>query len=490
MTPSSSNINNNSVASRVGPAALLVKPKRPLSSYNLFYRFKREKIIELGNTSKAAITSMINAPPGLEDCYTAPPPNATSDEINTLRKHNIRKDMEHNLSPRETSTRRHRKNTSAINGGMSFLELGKLMNASWQKNCDDVAKSVFDELANIGRDVYRQKLVEYNTANNMQAEKHHARVMMKMNAASAEKNKRKRAVETVLNNKTTTKISKMMNDGGSSPTPSTASTTMTTLETIPSLPLYNNNGNVVVSPQSYSPTSFAYAAVASQQQQQQSYNNHIITTPPQSPPYPPEIKRRRFSNLNEDEMYMMASSMASQQQQHQRQHNLNQHQDDEQDYILLNSNISKLEEQLAIARMKVRVMEMESDLYRRRRSFEEQQAAVQFDMMNMLSSSSSSSDCYPPSSFGGMLSSLGSMARGPYHHHPQEQEQFRNGQTSPKTTTSVTDQGSVSPRSLSSSSLSTKFEQQQQEQEKNHHHHHHQDGLSCLATASMVLGKY
>lgn len=485
MTPSSSNINNNSVASRVGPAALLVKPKRPLSSYNLFYRFKREKIIELGNTSKAAITSMINAPPGLEDCYTAPPPNATSDEINTLRNHNIRKDMEHNLSPRETSTRRHRKNTSAINGGMSFLELGKLMNASWQ-NCDDVAKSVFDELANIGRDVYRQKLVEYNTANNMQAEKHHARVMMKMNAASAEKNKRKRAVETVLNNKTTTKISKMMNDGGSSPTPSTASTTMTTLETIPSLPLYNNNGNVVVSPQSYSPTSFAYAAVASQQQQQQWYNNHIITTPPQSPPYPPEIKRRRFSNLNEDEMYMMASSMASQQQQHQRQH-LNQHQDDEQDYILLNSNISKLEEQLAIARMKVRVMEMESDLYRRR-SFEEQQAE-QFDMMNMLSSSSSS-DCYPPSSFGGMLSSLGSMARGPYHHHPQEQEQFRNGQTSPKTTTSVTDQGSVSPRSLSSSSLSTKFEQQQQEQEKNHHHHHHQDGLSCLATASMVLGKY
>ena len=271
MTPSSSNINNNSVASRVGPAALLVKPKRPLSSYNLFYRFKREKIIELGNTSKAAITSMINAPPGLEDCYNAPPPNATSDEINTLRKHNIRKDMEHNLSPRETSTRRHRKNTSAINGGMSFLELGKLTNASWQ-NCDDVAKSVFDELANIGRDVYRQKLVEYNTANNMQAEKHHARVMMKM--ASAEKNKRKRAVETVLNNKTTTKISKMMNDGGSSPTPSTASTTMTTLEIIPSLPLYNNNGNVVVSPQSYSPTSFAYAAEASQLNS----NSRIVTT--------------------------------------------------------------------------------------------------------------------------------------------------------------------------------------------------------------------
>lgn len=45
------------------------RPKRPLSSYNLFYRFKRLKLLEAydrGETSKEATRRLIAATPGLE----------------------------------------------------------------------------------------------------------------------------------------------------------------------------------------------------------------------------------------------------------------------------------------------------------------------------------------------------------------------------------------------------------------------------------------
>ena len=125
----------------------MTKPKRPLSSYNLFYRFKRQHIIELDKGSKKDdIIALIAIQPGLENTYPNIPTDATNtmsiDEINELRKTNIRNDMINNLCPRETSTRRHRKNSNAMNGEMSFLELGKLMNSSWQ-SCDEFAKVCF-----------------------------------------------------------------------------------------------------------------------------------------------------------------------------------------------------------------------------------------------------------------------------------------------------------------------------------------------------------
>ena len=45
------------------------RPKRPLSSYNLFYRFKRLKLLEAydrGETSKESTRRLIAATPGLE----------------------------------------------------------------------------------------------------------------------------------------------------------------------------------------------------------------------------------------------------------------------------------------------------------------------------------------------------------------------------------------------------------------------------------------
>ena len=47
-----------------------------------------------------------------------------------------------------------------MNGTMSFVELGKVMNASW-KGCNELARSVFDDLAEEGRRHYKMRLREY-----------------------------------------------------------------------------------------------------------------------------------------------------------------------------------------------------------------------------------------------------------------------------------------------------------------------------------------
>mmetsp|Transcript_26253 Transcript_26253/g.44793 ORF Transcript_26253/g.44793 Transcript_26253/m.44793 type:complete len:386 (+) Transcript_26253:158-1315(+) len=150
------------------PKDNMPKPKRPLSSFNLFYRFKRQKVLDaiaLGKSDRDDICRLIDAAPGLEHY----PPRETEGDpssdpvMNELRRKNIRKDLEHNLLPRNTRDRAHRTDESAMNGSMSFLELGKLMNASW-KRCDDFAKSVFTALAEEGRAHYRKALKEYDAS--------------------------------------------------------------------------------------------------------------------------------------------------------------------------------------------------------------------------------------------------------------------------------------------------------------------------------------
>mmetsp|Transcript_31390 Transcript_31390/g.58040 ORF Transcript_31390/g.58040 Transcript_31390/m.58040 type:complete len:428 (-) Transcript_31390:246-1529(-) len=144
-----------------------VKPKRPLSAFNLFYRFKRQKVLEVlavavGTTvDKDTICGLVTVPPGLEYYPASAPIVNSPDMLNALRRKNIRKDLEQNMEPRDTKTRAHRKNQGAMNGAMSFVEMGKLMNSSWQ-SCDDFAKSVFNELSEEGRKRYRQRVQDYN----------------------------------------------------------------------------------------------------------------------------------------------------------------------------------------------------------------------------------------------------------------------------------------------------------------------------------------
>ena len=144
------------------------KPKRPLSAFNLFYRFKRQKVIALQqsnqDSNKDDITNLVQAAPGLEDYARGGatlPQDVSPEEVYNLRRANIHKDMVNNLAPRDTRTRSHRTNQNGINGSMSFVELGKLMNTSW-KDCDEFAKSIFRELAEEGRRDYRQRLEKYN----------------------------------------------------------------------------------------------------------------------------------------------------------------------------------------------------------------------------------------------------------------------------------------------------------------------------------------
>ena len=144
---SNNNMNTTTAASAAG-AKTLTKPKRPLSAYNLFYRFKRQKILEAhasGNDSKEAIIAILSSLPGLEDYSPSSLVSTLSPaQVSELSKQEIRSALLPNLSPNDTRKRTHRKS----HGAMSFLEMNKVMVASW-KSVDEDTRSVFEELAEV-----------------------------------------------------------------------------------------------------------------------------------------------------------------------------------------------------------------------------------------------------------------------------------------------------------------------------------------------------
>ena len=118
------------------------------SQYNLFYRFKRDKILEAhkrGLHSKAAIEDLIATVAGLEG-HPHVYPDLSSKPVKDLRSSAIRAAMADNLVPKDVTRRVHRKS----HGAMSFLEMGRLMSASWNAT-DDFGREVFTELAEEGR---------------------------------------------------------------------------------------------------------------------------------------------------------------------------------------------------------------------------------------------------------------------------------------------------------------------------------------------------
>lgn len=164
------NTSNFAKSTRIGMA----KPKRPLSAYNLFWRFKRQKIIKLTSSSSSSTTTceklscediikLIECPPGLEESVAANNLNLTdeTDEVlNANRRANILMELEGHRMARDTQKRAHRKDTE-LSGAISFSEMGKLMNSNW-KSCDELGRSVFLELAEEGREVYRSLVKEYH----------------------------------------------------------------------------------------------------------------------------------------------------------------------------------------------------------------------------------------------------------------------------------------------------------------------------------------
>lgn len=136
------------------------RPKRPLSAYNLFYRFKRGKIIELqphhGNGSeehKEIVRQIVMAAPGLEEYPTI----RSDDAMKELRRDIIRSALVNNLSPGDNSKRSHRK----THGAMGFIEMNQIMCSAW-KAVDDFGRSVFEELAEEAKQDQLKRVAEYD----------------------------------------------------------------------------------------------------------------------------------------------------------------------------------------------------------------------------------------------------------------------------------------------------------------------------------------
>mmetsp|Transcript_38220 Transcript_38220/g.85972 ORF Transcript_38220/g.85972 Transcript_38220/m.85972 type:complete len:412 (-) Transcript_38220:88-1323(-) len=140
------------------------RPKRPLSAYNLFYRFKRQVVMDAiasGKTDKDAIVKVATSPAGAEAISDEAMVNTDPDELKKIREKAIREILEGNLGPRDTRDRSHRKNDKAINGQVSFVELAELMKTAW-KDIDPHAKSILSELSEQSRADYRKQMDEYN----------------------------------------------------------------------------------------------------------------------------------------------------------------------------------------------------------------------------------------------------------------------------------------------------------------------------------------
>ena len=143
------------------------RPQRALSAYNLFYRYKRIKILEAQingdvKESKETIQRLIATVPGLEQdsihsLDLVAVEELPQERMNEICRTEIRNTLKDNMAPNDDSKRLHRKSQ---NGCLSFVEMGKLMAASW-KAIDSFSKSVFQELAQEGRIIHKELVAEY-----------------------------------------------------------------------------------------------------------------------------------------------------------------------------------------------------------------------------------------------------------------------------------------------------------------------------------------
>ena len=131
-----------------------LKPKRPLTPYNLFYRFKRSKIIQASSTksiSKSAILRLVQAVPGLEDMSRSELKLLHPKDVYATSRDIVRREMQDNLLPFD-GKRSHRRSHGAI----EFLEMGRMMCDQW-KLVDEPIKEIFKELAEDGKKLHKER---------------------------------------------------------------------------------------------------------------------------------------------------------------------------------------------------------------------------------------------------------------------------------------------------------------------------------------------
>ncbi|KAL7479162.1 hypothetical protein ACHAW6_004904 [Cyclotella cf. meneghiniana] len=137
------------------PTSMGKKPKRPLTPYNLFYRFKRGRILHscsIGNCDKDTVRKLVAAVPGLENMSPSELRLLHPKDIYVVSRAIIRKEMQENLLPFE-GKRAHRK----THGMMEFVEMSRMMCDQW-KIVDESIKRIFQELAEEGKQMYRERL--------------------------------------------------------------------------------------------------------------------------------------------------------------------------------------------------------------------------------------------------------------------------------------------------------------------------------------------
>ena len=131
------------------------RPKRPLSPYNLFYRYKRGRILQAcseGRNDKETIEQIITTPPGLENLSLVELKALHPEDVYAVSRGHIKRSMKGKLLPFE-GKRAHRK----THGTMSFVQMNRVMCDQWMV-VDESIKSIFEELAVEGKQLYRQHL--------------------------------------------------------------------------------------------------------------------------------------------------------------------------------------------------------------------------------------------------------------------------------------------------------------------------------------------
>eukprot|EP00956_Cyclotella_meneghiniana_P027826 scaffold63419_cov52-Cyclotella_meneghiniana.AAC.4 len=134
--------------------ATIKKGKRPLTPYNLFFRYKRIKIIQAsssGISSRSSILKLVRSVPGLENRTTFALELMLPQEKHALGRAAVRQEMRDKLLPFE-GKRAHRKTP----GTMAFADMSRMMYDEW-KLLDESSKSIFVELAEDGKKEYREQ---------------------------------------------------------------------------------------------------------------------------------------------------------------------------------------------------------------------------------------------------------------------------------------------------------------------------------------------
>ena len=133
------------------------KAKRPLTPYNLFFRFKRIKIIQAsssGINDESSILELVQTTPGLENMSIFELERMHPREMHALRRNIVRQELQDKLLPFD-GKRAHRK----IPGTMAFAEMSRLMCDEW-KLVDESTRSIFEELAEDGKRLHKERSLE------------------------------------------------------------------------------------------------------------------------------------------------------------------------------------------------------------------------------------------------------------------------------------------------------------------------------------------